>query len=236
MNELHDTALIVFAKAPVAGLAKTRLIPALGAEGAAALAARLLQHTLAQGAAAGFGALELCATPEPAHPALVQAASAHGAALTRQGDGDLGARMQRALSRGLATHARVLLIGTDAPALDTAALRAAAAELQSHDAVFVPALDGGYALVGLARLRAAPPRLFEGIAWSTAAVMAQTQQRLAELALRTALLPPLADIDEPADLRHLPVHWGPAEPGQHTGQHTGQAPGQPAAQPSGPRP
>lgn len=216
MNGLHDTSLIVFAKAPVAGQAKTRLIPALGAEGAAALAARLLQHALAQGAAAGFGALELCATPDARHPALVAAAQAHGASLGVQGDGDLGARMRRALSRRLATHARVLLIGTDAPALDTAVLQAAAAALATHDAVFVPALDGGYALVGLARPlqrpHEAPARLFDGIAWSTAAVMATTRARAAELGLRTALLAPLADIDEPADLAHLPAGWPEARP------------------------
>jgi rSAM/selenodomain-associated transferase 1 len=212
MSGWQDTALIVFAKAPVAGQAKTRLIPALGAEGAAALAARLLQHTLAQGAAAGFGALELCAAPDAHHPALVAAARAHGAALGVQGDGDLGARMQRALSRRLATHARVLLIGTDAPALDTAVLREAAAALAAHDAVFVPALDGGYALVGLARQTAAPARLFDGIAWSTAAVMATTRERAAEIGLRMALLAPLPDIDEPADLAHLPAGWPEARP------------------------
>ena len=205
MSGRHDTALIVFAKAPVAGLAKTRLIPALGAEGAAALAARLLRHTLAQGAAAGFGALELCATPDATHPALVAAAREHGAVLAVQGEGDLGARMQRTLGRRLATHARVLLIGTDAPALDAAVLHAAAAALAAHDAVFVPALDGGYALVGLAAH--APERLFAGIAWSTPQVMATTLERAAELGLRTALLAPLPDIDEPADLIHLPAHW-----------------------------
>jgi rSAM/selenodomain-associated transferase 1 len=205
MSGWHDTALIVFAKAPVAGLAKTRLIPALGAEGAAALAARLLRHTLAQGEAAGFGALELCATPDATHPALVVAAREHGAALAEQGAGDLGARMQRALSRRLATHARVLLIGTDAPALDAAVLQQAAAALATHDAVFVPALDGGYALVGLSPH--APERLFAGIAWSTPQVMATTLERVAELGLRTALLAPLPDIDEPADLAHLPAHW-----------------------------
>jgi uncharacterized protein len=206
------TALVVFAKAPVPGLAKTRLIPALGADGAAALALRLLQHTLAEGAAAGFAELELCGAPDTGHPLLATAAARHGARLAAQGEGDLGQRMQRALSRQLARHARVLLIGTDAPALDAAVLQQAAAALLTHDAVFVPALDGGYALVGLARLGVAPPRLFEGIAWSTAAVMAQTRQRLAELALQTALLPPLPDIDEPADLRHLPPQWlsGPA--------------------------
>lgn len=210
MSERPGTALIVFAKAPVAGQAKTRLIPALGAEGAAALAARLLRHTLAQGAAAGFGTLELCAAPDASHPALVAAAQAQGAALTVQGDGDLGARMHRALSRRLATHARVLLIGTDAPSLGAAVLRQACAALATHDAVFVPALDGGYALVGLSK--PAPARLFDSIAWSTAQVMATTRQRLAELGLRTALLAPLPDIDEPADLAHLPRHWPEARP------------------------
>jgi len=205
MSDWHDTALIVFAKAPVAGLAKTRLIPALGAEGAAALAARLLRHTLAQGAAAGFGALELCATPDATHPALVAAAREHGAALATQGEGDLGARMQRALGRRLAAHARVLLIGTDAPALDAAVLHQAATALATHDAVFVPALDGGYALVGLSAH--APERVFAGIAWSTPQVMATTLERVAELGLRTALLAPLPDIDEPADLIHLPADW-----------------------------
>lgn len=218
MSRGSDTALIVFAKAPLPGLAKTRLIPALGADGAAALALRLLQHTLAQGAAAGFGALELCVAPDEPHPLLQQAAAERGALITAQGGGDLGARMQRALSRRLATHLRVLLIGTDAPALDATALRAAAEALATHDAVFVPALDGGYALVGLARQAEAPVRLFDGIAWSTATVMAQTRERLAELGLHAALMPALADIDEPADLVHLPPHW-PA-PGSPPGPGT----------------
>jgi rSAM/selenodomain-associated transferase 1 len=195
-------ALIVFAKAPVAGLAKTRLIPALGAAGAAALAERLLVHTLAQAAAAGFDALELCAAPDTQHPALQRAASAQGARLTAQGEGDLGARMNRALNRALATHAQALLIGTDAPALDAAALRAAAQALAGHDAVFVPALDGGYALVGLSR---PAPALFEGIAWSTPAVMATTRERARAAGLRWAEQPAVADIDEPADLVHLPA-------------------------------
>jgi rSAM/selenodomain-associated transferase 1 len=259
-DTLGDTALIVFAKAPEAGRAKTRLIPALGAEGAAALAARLLDHALQQAADAGLAALELCVAPDATHPRLQAAAARHGAALTLQGEGDLGARMQRALSRRLALHERVLLIGTDAPSLDARVLHAAAAALDGHDAVFVPALDGGYALVGLARFgqsraagassstgsgrmeggspstgsgrtgvdpfglspstelrtglskppstaTAAPERLFESIEWSTATVMARTLERVAELGLRVALLRALPDIDEPADLVHLPPSW-----------------------------
>lgn len=200
------TALIVFAKAPVAGLAKTRLAPALGPEGAAALAERLLAHTLQQALAFPAQDLELCVSPTAEHPAFTQAmATARGRLqLTLQGEGDLGARMHRALARALGTHARALLIGTDAPALDTGALAAAAQALVEHDAVFVPALDGGYALVGLAR---PAPGLFDGMAWSTPQVLAESMRRAERLGLRVATLAPVADIDEPADLVHLPPEW-----------------------------
>jgi len=199
-----STALIVFAKAPVAGAVKTRLIPALGAEGAAALAEWLLAHTLAAAVAAGFDHLELCVAPDTSHPAFGALAAAHGLALTVQGEGDLGARMDRALTRVLRCHRHALLIGTDAPALDAARLRDAAQALHGADAVFVPALDGGYALVGLQR---AQPALFQGIAWSTAQVMAQTRTRALAAGLAWAECDPVADIDEPVDLIHLPAGW-----------------------------
>lgn len=199
-----NTAVIVFAKAPVPGQVKTRLVPALGAAGAAALAARMLRHALAQATAAGVGPVELCAALDTAHPVLRAAAAEHRASLTAQGDGDLGQRMHRAFARRLQHHGGALLMGTDAPGLDAAVLRRAASELQDHDAVFVPALDGGYALIGQ---RLADPRCFEGMRWSHAGVMAQTRQRLRAAGLRWAELPPVADIDEPADLAHLPPGW-----------------------------
>ena len=212
------TAVIVFAKAPVPGLAKTRLAPALGAGGAAALAERMLNHALGQAALADMGPIELCAAPDTTHPALQAAAAAHGAMLTEQGQGDLGQRMHRAFVRCLAHHGRALLIGTDAPSLDAAALRRAAQALADHDAVFVPALDGGYALVGQ---RHADPRWFTNMTWSHARVMADTRERLQAAGVRWAELPPVADIDEPADLVHLPPGWldipnaaaAPVEPG-----------------------
>jgi rSAM/selenodomain-associated transferase 1 len=207
MNDSLSADLIVFAKAPVAGLVKTRLIPALGAEGAAALAHRLLEHAVATAMAAGFDAVELCAAPDAEHPAFGLLAARHaGLALGVQGEGDLGARMHRALTRRLARRGRVLLIGTDAPALDAAMLRAAAVALDSHDAVFVPALDGGYALVGLVR---PAPGLFMDMTWSTAQVMAQTRARARAAGLRWAELPAVADIDEPADLSNLCSGWLP---------------------------
>jgi rSAM/selenodomain-associated transferase 1 len=200
------TPVIVFAKAPVAGLAKTRLAPALGAAGAAALAHRMLRHALAQATAAAIGPVELCAAPDATHPLLQAAATACGATLADQGPGDLGARMHRAIGRHVAQHGRALLMGTDAPALDAAVLRQAAQALQDHDAVFVPAQDGGYVLVGQ---RVDDPRWFAGMAWSHAQVMADTRVRLRAAGVRWAELAPLADIDAPADLHHLPPGWLP---------------------------
>jgi rSAM/selenodomain-associated transferase 1 len=225
-----STALIVFAKAPVAGWAKTRLIPALGAEGAARLARQLLAHTLAQACDAlgdgpdqGIDSLELCVTPDEGHPALDDALSAcaahpaclrHAAhagrsgrtalSLTAQGSGDLGERMHRATARALRTHERVLLIGTDAPALDAKRLRQAAQSLRSHDAVFVPAHDGGYALVGL---RCPAPELFAGVPWSTPSVMEITRSRARAAGLSLHELEAVHDVDVPEDLPYLPPAW-----------------------------
>lgn len=200
------TPVLVFAKAPRPGLAKTRLAPALGADGAAALAARLLDHAVAQAVAAAVGPVTLCTAPDTADPAFAALAARHPLRLAAQGDGDLGARMHRAFVAALADAPAALLIGTDAPSLDADRLRAAAWELQHHDAVFVPAVDGGYALVGLRR---PAPTLFDGMAWSTAQVMADTRERAAAAGLRWAELPPVHDIDEPADLAHLPAGWRP---------------------------
>jgi len=205
-----STSIIVLAKAPVPGLAKTRLAPALGAAGAAALAERMLRHALAQAVAAGTGPVELCAAPDALHPALQAAAAGCGATLAEQGPGDLGERMHRALSRHLQRHPHALLMGTDAPSLHAAVLRQAAQALHEHDAVFVPALDGGYALVGLRR---ASPPCFAGMRWSHDRVMHDTRERLRAAGLRWAELAPVADIDEPADLAHLPPGWLAGLPG-----------------------
>lgn len=195
-----DCAVLVMAKAPLPGLAKTRLIPALGAAGAAALAARMLRHALDEALAAGLGPVTLCAAPQASHPAFATFAREGRITMANQGEGDLGARMQRAFERALTAHAGALLIGTDAPALDAAVLRAAHAALTAHDAVLVPAHDGGYVLIGL---RGMAPRLFEDMPWSTPQVLALTRERLRESGLCWAELPALHDIDEPADLVHL---------------------------------
>lgn len=201
-----SAALIVFAKAPVAGQAKTRLIPALGAEGAANMAEKLLMHTLQQACDLSVEHLELCVSPDAQHPAFerAQLAARGRLHLTLQGDGDLGQRMHRAMARGLTLHSQVLLMGTDAPGLTTAVLQMAQQALAQHDAVFVPAFDGGYALVGLTR---PAPSLFIDMTWSTSLVMAQTRERARLAGLQWDELAPVADIDEPSDLAHLPTGW-----------------------------
>jgi len=200
-------AVIVFAKAPVAGTVKTRLAGALGAVGAARLAARMLESTTACALEAAVGPVEVCCAPDRSHPAFTALAVDGTVALTEQGDGDLGQRMRRALERTLASQPCAIVIGTDAPRLDAPYLRKSVAALSLQDAVIGPAVDGGYVLIGLRR--AAPAALFDGIDWSTSRVLAQTRERLDRLGFSWAELAPLHDIDEPADLRHLPAGWVP---------------------------
>lgn len=199
-----NCAVIVFAKAPIPGYAKMRLASVLGEEKAASLAARMLDEMMLQAVAADVGPVELCCTPDESHPAFLFAVKRYGVALGNQGEGDLGERMQRAVDRALVQYPRVLIVGTDAPQLDVAFLRAAAQALESHSAVFIPAYDGGYVLVGASR---SIPEVFRSIAWSTADVMAQTRQRLAEANIDYIELPALHDIDLPKDLIHVPGKW-----------------------------
>jgi uncharacterized protein len=196
--------LIVMAKAPVAGRVKTRLVPALGEAGAAALAGRLLEHAVSQAVAAHLGAVELCLAPDLTHPLGLQMQARHGLVLSAQVEGDIGVRMQRALDRALQRAECVCLVGTDAPAIDAAYWRLAFDVLATHDAVFGPAWDGGYALVGLRRPL---PQIFVDVPWSTPQVMAVTRRRLVDAGVAFAELPHVHDIDEPADLAHLPAGW-----------------------------
>lgn len=199
-------AIVIMAKAPAAGFAKTRLIPALGPAGAAALAARLLDRCLAAAQAAALGPVDLCCAPDAQHAAFRPHIAGVGVQTSDQGEGDLGSRMLRAFERWFGACDRVLLIGTDCPALDAQTLRAAAASLDEFDAVFVPALDGGYALVGLRRPL---PGIFIDMRWSTPDVMFETRRRLTLDGVSHHEMTALPDIDDAADLVHLPAGWVP---------------------------
>lgn len=198
--------LVVFAKAPQPHQAKTRLIPALGAEGAAALARRLLDHALAQALDSGIGPVELCMSPAPGDPAWKGIRLPDAVLQTDQGEGDLGQRMARAVRRVTAGGQPVLLMGSDCPGLSAGILREAARRLQTHDAVLLPVADGGYVLIGLT---SPCPALFERMAWSTSSVALDTLRRMAGLGLSVWTGPLLRDIDEPADLAQLPAGFVP---------------------------
>jgi rSAM/selenodomain-associated transferase 1 len=185
------TCIVIFAKAPIAGRVKTRLIPSLGADGAAALAARMLQSTV-EAAIATDLKVELWGDPDPKE-------WYHGPRLTlrSQSAGNLGERLAIAARRSLGAGESVLLIGTDCPELTAERLRKAAAALDRHHAVIHPVRDGGYALLGLGRF---DPSIFEGIAWSTPSVAETTIARIGALGWSLAVGETLSDIDEPEDL------------------------------------
>ena len=182
--------IIVFARAPVPGRAKTRLIPRLGAWGAARLQARLTRAALRIARDARCGPVELHVTSRHA--------SFRGNIHLQRG-ADLGARMLRAFSIALRRHRPVILIGADCPALRPADLRRAHRLLRGAcEAVLAPAEDGGYALIGLKRVL---PRIFEGIPWGEAGVYAATAQGLA--GRRWRALRTVWDVDRPEDLDRL---------------------------------
>jgi rSAM/selenodomain-associated transferase 1 len=190
----REIAIAVLAKAPFPGLAKTRLIPALGLEGAARLQERLL--VAAVETALEVGRVTLWAEPDHAHPVFQQFAPR--VSLACQPDGDLGARMLDAIA---AAERPVLVIGTDCPALTADHLRTSAELLDDGiDVVILPADDGGYVLIGM---REPEPRLFADMAWSTPTVMVETRRRLASLNLSWREPARLWDVDVPQDLQRM---------------------------------
>lgn len=193
-----DVLLIQFARAPVVGAVKTRMMPHLSPEQACALHSELVLWTCRQLVACGFGAVQLAVTGDADHPLFKRCMEELGvAAVTRQQGEDLGERMGRALADGLATHRRVVLVGSDCPSIDRDYLAAALRGLEQQTLVLGPAEDGGYVLVGA---RAICPEMFEEIPWGTGEVYAETVRRLRRLGRGWEELPTLADIDRPADL------------------------------------
>lgn len=194
--------LIIFARYPEAGRVKTRLIPALGAAGAAEFYCQMAEQTLAQARQLqGQRSLQVEVCFAGGTSELMQDWLGGDLLYTAQGDGDLGERMQRSLDSAFGTGVqRSVIIGTDCPDLDAQLIEQAFQNLDQHDVVLGPAADGGYYLIGL---RQSVPALFTGIAWSTAIVLQQTVNIAQELGLTIAYLPTLSDIDYPEDLIHF---------------------------------
>jgi uncharacterized protein len=194
----EPVALAILAKAPVAGSVKTRLTPALGADGAAALHARLIARTVETACAAAIGPVTVWTTPAAPQACFTALASRHPIALAAQPDGDLAARMLAACE---AAAGPAIVIGTDCPVLTPSHLREAADVLrEGSNVVVIPAEDGGYVLIGSRRPQ---PGLFAGMTWGTETVMAETRRRLARECLTWRELGALWDVDRPEDLARL---------------------------------
>ena len=200
--QIKSTRIIIFAKAPLPGFAKTRLIPAIGAERAADLARQMLFNTLHEALAAGPGPVELCVTPEINQAAWQGIPLTAGIEISDQGEGDLGERLALASERALVNAEAVILIGTDCVEMSGDLLRAATQALREHDAVIHCTTDGGYALLGLRRFS---PFLFSNMPWSTDAVANITIARIEQLGWSVHFGQTLHDIDEPEDLKYLPA-------------------------------
>jgi rSAM/selenodomain-associated transferase 1 len=199
--EPATACVIVFARAARPGAVKTRLVPLLGPEGAAALHAQMVKHSLSVVRKAAIGAVELHCAPDCDDDFLRFCGNRYGAQLRAQAGGDLGERMALAAGTALTAHARVLLIGSDCPALTPRHLRRADKALRGGaDAVLAPAEDGGYVLIGLSRF---DPRLFEDIAWGGHDVLEATRVRLCALGWRWEELETLWDVDRPEDYQRL---------------------------------
>ncbi len=203
MKQKLQTCIILFAKFPAQGMAKTRLQPALGIDGAAQMALKLLLHSIEQALATGF-TVELCVSPAPSDPCWQNLNLPRSLQWSAQADGDLGQRMLIASQNALRKFERVMLIGTDCPSLTAACIQQAEQQLAIQDSVMIPAFDGGYVLIGFKRVDTS---LFADMTWSINSVSAITQQRIKDLNWSLGLMEPLADIDEPEDLQYLPKGW-----------------------------
>jgi uncharacterized protein len=199
VSSLH---IAVFCRPLLAGVVKTRLIPAYGAEGATRIYEQLVMRTLAtvrQTCLISGGTASLWVAGDMTHHSIAAWSQPDHLDVFGQAEGDLGEKMLDCLRRLQEHHARVVLIGTDCPALTPEYLCAAEEAMTPMCPwVFGPVEDGGYALVGSSTAHAAP---FTGIAWSTPGVMAQTRAALRANQLGFSELPMLWDVDEPDDVK-----------------------------------
>jgi len=200
----HRECLMIFTRFPEPGTTKTRLIPRLGSRGAADLQRRMTEHVLTQARPLqDVRGVDLEVRYDGGDAAAMRAWLGEDLVYVRQGAGDIGARMARALRDGMAReYAAMVLIGSDIPGISTALVQGAFEALAEDPVVLGPASDGGYYLIGLSR-DVKPtdlPTLFSGVPWGSATVLADTCRRLRRLGRPCILLETLEDVDRPEDL------------------------------------
>jgi hypothetical protein len=198
-DSTSKACLIIFARYPQAGQVKTRLMPAVGGEGAAAIYREMAEFTLDQArGVAAKRAISVQVWFTGGRKDALQQWLGEDLTYAPQPEGNLGDRLLSAFRAAFEQgYGAAMAIGTDCPSLDTAILIQALEALQHHQLVLGPSTDGGYYLMGLRR---SVPELFAGIAWSTDKVLQQTEAIAATLGLTQYRLPSLTDVDNPEDL------------------------------------
>lgn len=196
-----ESRLVIFSRAPVPGRSKTRLIPVIGAEGAAQLHSAMLSNLVDELVTACLAPIDLYCYPDCNHSELLRLHRNYGVQLHQQCGADLGERMGLALEQALTNAHYALLFGTDCPDLDARIIAAALTDLRDgYDAVMLPVEDGGYVAIGLRR---PAPWLFENIEWGRPDVAEITRERLRAAGWRWSEPASLWDVDEASDLHRL---------------------------------
>lgn len=192
-----DCAILVFSKAPVVGQVNTRLVPYITAEQAASLHEELTHDRLRMCTTADLCDVELWCSPDTRHPFFFDCRQRYGVQLQTQNGNDLGERMSAALQTMLGRYKKIIIIGTDAPALDIDTIDAVVNQLEHSDIVLVPAEDGGYVLLGASKHH---QDLLVDVPWGTENVLASTMRNIERLGLSYSLLGECWDVDRPEDL------------------------------------
>jgi rSAM/selenodomain-associated transferase 1 len=182
-------------KSPTPGTVKTRLGREMGMDEACLIYRKLAEHQIDQ--IPSWCSLEIHYSPANERGPM-NTWLGDGVKYVAQAEGNLGERLQGAAEAVFRAGAKaVLFLGADCPDVTAEVIEHTATQLENLDVVLGPAEDGGYYLIAMKK---SYPQLFDQINWSTDQVLAQTMERIAELGLRSMLLPPLADVDDLASL------------------------------------
>jgi hypothetical protein len=193
-----DSVILVFAKAPVAGQVNTRLVPFISAEEAADLHEQFTRDRLQMCTAANLCEVQLWCCPDTSHRLFSDCSRLFDVTLHKQKGADLGARMSHAIRHMLGTYKNIIIIGTDAPALDSKTIAAVIRQLNDSDVVLVPAEDGGYVLLGVSTYH---EQMLVDVPWGSGQVLSRTIANIESLGLKYELLGECWDVDRPEDLQ-----------------------------------